>query len=250
MQKPVCASRTVQKPKQAPQKRESSKYGYRSTSRKPVIKDTAKEKSLDSVGGSKENIEKQDNKPDVSSRKTSAAQRKEERERREEKDRKRKEEKRKLLEEEKQKMLKAKEEKERSEKVKRQQEKERRQQMKEVREKLEEKSRTPRRKVSEEKELKEQQNQAQATDSKGKEKSAVLKREKPIATSRTKRTEAIKSAKPKLEQQKKHLHKHIDNKILQQFRSQSQLGNKGSQKWIQDQKQEQIRFKLLNKPIK
>merc|ERR1712045_917970 len=59
MQKPVCASRTVQKQKQAPPKRESSKYGYRSTSRRPIIKDTTKEKSLDSVGGSKENIEKQ-----------------------------------------------------------------------------------------------------------------------------------------------------------------------------------------------
>merc|ERR1712110_616239 len=87
MQKPVCASRTVQKQKQAPPKRESSKYGYRSTSRRPIIKDTTKEKSLDSVGGSKENIEKQDNNNnlDSPSRKSSAAQRKEEREKREEK---------------------------------------------------------------------------------------------------------------------------------------------------------------------
>merc|ERR1712173_360575 len=101
----VCASRAVQKPKQTPQKRESSKYGYRSTSRKPVMKDTVKEKSLDSVGGSKENIEKQDvtTKTEVPSRKTSAAQRKEEREKREEKERKRKEEKKKLLEEKEQK---------------------------------------------------------------------------------------------------------------------------------------------------
>merc|ERR1712136_531011 len=131
MQKPVCASRSVQKPtKQAPQKRESSKYGYRSTSRKPVMKDTVKEKSLDSIGGSKENIEKQDvtTKTEAPSRKTSAAQRKEEQEK--------------------------------AEKLRRQQEKERRQQMKEVREKLEEKSKTTRRKISEEKELKEQQNQA------------------------------------------------------------------------------------------
>ena len=206
MQKPVCASRSVQKPtKQAPQKRESSKYGYRSTSRKPVMKDTVKEKSLDSVGGSKENIEKQDvtTKTEAPSRKTSAAQRKEEREKREEKERKRKEEKKKLLEEKEQKMLKAKEEKEKAEKLRRQQEKERRQQMKEVREKLEEKSRTTRRKVSEEKELKEQQNQAQASDLKGKEKSTGLKREKPIATSRTKRNEAIKPTKAKSEQQKK-----------------------------------------------
>merc|ERR1712198_221137 len=75
--------------------------------------------------------------------------------------------------------------------------------MKEVREKLEEKSRTTRRKISEEKELKEQQNQAQASDLKGKEKSTGLKREKPIATSRTKRNEAIKPIKAKSEQQKK-----------------------------------------------
>ena len=205
MQKPVCASRTVQKPKQAPQKRESSKYGYRSTSRKPVIKDTVKEKSLDSVEGSKENIEKQDNngKPETASRKSSAAQRKEEREKREEKERKRKEDKRKLLEEKEQKMIKAKEEKERAEKLRRQQEKERRQQLKEVREKLEDKSRAPRRKISEEKELKEQQNQAQATDLKGKEKTVGLKREKPIAVNRAKRNEAIKSSKAKSEQQKK-----------------------------------------------
>merc|ERR1712110_1108980 len=199
MQKPVCASRTVQKQKQAPPKRESSKYGYRSTSRRPIIKDTTKEKSLDSVGGSKENIEKQDNnnKLDTPSRKSSAAQRKEEREKREEKDRKRKEEKRKLLEEEKQKLQKAKEEKEKADKLKRQQEKERRQQMKEVREKLEDKPKTTKRKVSEEKELKEQQNQAQASDLKGKEKSSVLKREKPIASNRTKRVEAIKPLKAK-----------------------------------------------------
>ena len=208
MQKPVCASRSVQKPtKQAPQKRESSKYGYRSTSRKPVMKDTVKEKSLDSVGGSKENIEKQDvtaKSETPGSRKTSAAQRKEEREKREEKERKRKEEKKKLLEEKEQKMLKAKEEKEKAEKLRRQQEKERRQQMKEVREKLESEKRTTRRKVSEEKELKEQQNQAQASDLKGKEKATGLKREKPLASSRTKRNEAIKApSKAKPDQPKK-----------------------------------------------